>query len=41
MCYGYTSTTKYVLTSVKTVRTSTILLVIFYTSTKIEARLLL
>ena len=33
MYYEYTSKTKQVLTSVKTVLTSTILLVIFYTST--------
>ena len=40
MYYEYTSTTKQVLTDVKTVLTSTILSVIFYTSSKIETRLL-
>ena len=41
MYYEYTSTTKQGLTSVKIVLTSTILLVIFYTSTKFETQLLM
>ena len=40
MHYEYTSSTKQVLASVKTVLTSTIMQVIFYISTKIKTRLL-
>ena len=40
MYQEYTSTTKLVLTYVKTALTSTILLVILFTLTKIEMRLL-